>query len=307
MNIILLYSAAVIIWGTTWIAISFQLGDVAPEVSLAYRFGLASIMMFAICKVAKQDLRFNLEQHLRLFGIAISMFGFNFYLLYQGQQHLNSAMAAVTFATLVVMNMINSRVLFGTKMSGKDWFGAILGLVGLSTLFWPQIVGTEFNYQSLVGMALCLGGTFIASMSNMLSISNQKQQMAILPSNAWAMGYGALTMAALAVFNGNPFVIDLPMDYWLATGYLSLFGSVIVFACYLSLLGKIGAYKTSYITVLTPAIAVVISSIFEDFSWSSYTVVGLALILFGNVICLSKFNWLSGKAKALSVTQAKTA
>lgn len=288
MNVIVLYCVAVLIWGTTWIAISFQLGDVPPEVSLTYRFGLASIMLFAICKIAKLDLRFSVNQHIRLFGIAISMFGFNFYLLYQGQQGLNSAMAAIAFATLVVMNIINSRLFLGTKITAKAWFGAALGLAGISTLFWPQVATVEINYHSLYALGLCLAGTYIASLSNILSISNQQQKMAVLPSNAWAMGYGALSMAALALFNGNEFVTDLPLDYWLATGYLALFGSVIVFGCYLSLLGKIGAEKTSYITVITPAIAVLISSIFEDFSWTTYTVSGLLLILLGNIIVLRK-------------------
>ncbi len=305
MQVILLYSAAVLIWGTTWIAISFQLHDVAPAVSLVYRFGLASVLLFAICKVAGYKLKFNANEHLRLFGIGLTMFSFNFYLLYQGQQHLNSALAAITFATLVVMNMLNARWIYKTAITFKDWLGAGLGLVGICTLFWPQIAGVDVDMQTLVALALCLCGTFIASMSNMLSISNQKKQMPVLPSNAWAMAYGTLTMVSIALVNGDEFVTDLPLDYWLATGYLALFGSVIVFACYLSLLSKIGAYKTSYITVLTPAIAVVISSIFEDFSWTSYTVSGLLLILLGNVVCLTKLDKLFRRAKAPELPQAE--
>lgn len=305
MNIALLYSAAVLIWGTTWIAISFQLGDVAPEVSLAYRFGLASVMMFAICKLGRFDLRFSLNQHLRVMSVALTMFGFNFYLLYQGQQYLNSAMAAISFATLIVMNMVNSRIFLGTKVEAKGWIGAAMGLGGICTLFWPEVASTEVNQQSLTGLGLCLFGTFIASIGQIISVGNQQQKMPIMASNAWGMGYGALAMAILAVLNGNEFVFDLSLDYWLATSYLALFGSVIVFACYLTLLGKIGAYKTSYITVITPAIAVIISSIVEDFEWTNYTVSGLVLILLGNIFVLAKFNF--GKAKTLTPPQGKVA
>ncbi len=288
MNVFVLYCTAVLIWGTTWIAISFQLGDVHPEISLAYRFGLASMMLFGFCLVTKLNLKFSFNQHLRLFGIAISMFGFNFYLLYNGQQHLNSAMAAIAFSTLMVMNIVNGRVFLGTAISPREYVGAGLGLLGICTLFWPQLNGMTFNNDSLYGLGLCLAGTFVASLSNMLSVSNQKQKMPIVQTNAWAMGYGATTMALLAVFNDHPFTIDLPVNYWLATGYLALFGSVIVFGIYLHLLGKIGANKTSYITIITPAIAVVISSVVEDFTFTTYTVGGLVLILAGNVTVLLK-------------------
>lgn len=291
MNVFLLYVTAVIIWATTWIAINFQLGDVAAEVSLAYRFGLASVMLFAYCKLANISLKFSINQHVRLFGLAISMFGFNYYLLYLGQTDLNSALAAISFATLVVMNLINAKLFFGTEITNKDWLGAALGLVGVCSLFWPEVVGTEIDLQSLYAFGLCILGTLVASFGNMFSMANQKQNIAVLPGNAWAMGYGALSMALLALLQGNEFKFDLSLNYWLATGYLALFGSVIVFACYLSLLNKIGAGKTSYIAVITPAIAVTISSVFEGFVWSDYTVYGLLLIILGNVIVLTKFKF----------------
>ncbi|NQZ07637.1 MAG: DMT family transporter [Algicola sp.] len=305
MNVFVLYCTAVLIWGTTWIAISFQLGDVHPEVSLAYRFGLASIMLFGYCWVTRLNLKFSFSQHVRLFGIAISMFGFNYYLLYNGQQHLDSAMAAIAFSTLMVMNIVNGRIFLGTAISPREYGGAGLGLLGICTLFWPQLTGLTFNTDSLFGLGLCLAGTFIASLSNMLSVSNQKQKMPIVQSNAWAMGYGASTMALLAVFNDHPFPIDLPVNYWLAMGYLALFGSVIVFGIYLHLLGKIGANKTSYITIITPAVAVVISSIFEDFTFTTYTVSGLLLILAGNVTVLLKSKVKPVQSQARFTDEAK--
>ena len=123
----------------------------------------------------------------------------------------------------------------------------------------------------------------------MLSISNQRLKLPIIQTNAWAMGYGALTMALLGLVKGTEFRLDLPLDYWLSMGYLSLFGSVIVFGCYLTLLGKIGASKTSYITIITPAIAVVIGSFVEGIEWSIYTICGISLILLGNIVVLYKF------------------
>lgn len=300
MHVLMLYVTAVLIWGTTWIAISFQLDDIAPEVSLAYRFGIASALLFMYCWFKKLNLSFSKQQHIRFFGIAVSMFGFNFYLLYSGQHLLNSALAAIAFATLVVMNIINSKLIFNAKVSFQEYLGSTIGLVGICILFWPEIASQNLNSEGLIGLSLCLLGTLVASLSNMLSVSNQRLKLPIIQTNAWAMGYGAATMAMLAVFKGTEFRVDLPLDYWLSMGYLSLFGSVVVFGCYLSLLGKIGASKTSYITVITPAIAVLIGSFVEDFMWDIYTICGICLILVGNIVVLYK----SKPAAKVSVSQS---
>jgi drug/metabolite transporter (DMT)-like permease len=128
----------------------------------------------------------------------------------------------------------------------------------------------------------------IASFGNMMSISNQRVNLPIEQGNAWGMAYGALIMAVVAVAQGHSFVIDPRPSYWYSMIYLSLFGSVIAFGCYMSLLGKIGAHKTSYSIILFPAVDVVISTIVEGFSWSVYTFCGLGLIVMGNIIVLSK-------------------
>ena len=47
-----LYVLTVLIWGSTWFAIEFQLGVVAPEVSVVYRYGAASLSLFAWLFVA---------------------------------------------------------------------------------------------------------------------------------------------------------------------------------------------------------------------------------------------------------------
>jgi drug/metabolite transporter (DMT)-like permease len=133
----------VLIWGSTWIAITFQLGDIAPEVSIVYRFALASLMLFIYCKVKGLSLKFNLSQHLRIFLMASLIFCFNYYLLYIGQQHLNSAMAAIAFSTLMIMIIINTRDFFASSISAKIYLGGALGLSGICTLFWPPLSAFE--------------------------------------------------------------------------------------------------------------------------------------------------------------------
>jgi len=288
MNNSFLYALTVVIWGTTWIAINYQLGNVAPEVSVVYRFALASGMLFIWAKFRKLPLKFAFKYHLNFLGLGVFLFALNYLLLYNAQQHINSALTATAFSTLMIFNIINARLWYKTPIGKQVYLGASLGLVGIVTLFWPQITDVEFGQATLFGLGLCLIGTVSASMGNMISIKNQQVKLPVLQTNAWAMMYGTLFMTLIALIKGDSFTFDFNFSYISSLIYLSLFGSVIAFGCYLTLMTRIGAHKTSYANILFPAVAVVISTFVEDFHWSIFTIMGFGCILLGNLVILSK-------------------
>jgi drug/metabolite transporter (DMT)-like permease len=287
MNTFLLYSATVLIWGSTWIAINYQLGEVAPEVSLFYRFGLASIMLFSYCILRRKPLKFPLKMHIQLAIFGLLLFGINYYLLYLAQQHINSALTAIAFSTLMVANIINARFWYHQAISPQVYIGGSLGMIGIVTLFWPQLVDVNVGEQTMIGLSLSLLGTLCASAGNMISIRNQQQHIPVLQANAWGMFYGAIFMAALTLLQGKPFNFEWTWSYVGSLFYLSLFGSVIAFGCYLTLMTRIGAHKTSYSSVMFPAVAVVISTFVENFNWSVYAIIGFSCIVMGNLIVLA--------------------
>ncbi len=290
MNIAL-YFITVLIWGTTWIAINYQYGVVAVEWSIAYRFGIAAIFLFIVCIIARKPLRFKPSIHLRFFIQAMCIFGFNYYLLYSGQQYLNSALNSILFSTMVMMNILHSRLFFKTPITATTIFGSLLGTFGIGVLFWPTLSQTHWGDNSAIAIITCLCGTMIASWGNMLSVSNQLRGIPILQTNAWGMTYGALIMTVVALFKGSPMVFDTSLPYLLSLGYLAIFGSVIAFGAYFALLTRIGTAKASYASILFPAIAVIISTIVENFVWSIFTVAGFGLIMVGNLIIITKPEW----------------
>jgi drug/metabolite transporter (DMT)-like permease len=283
-----LYIVTVVIWGSTWIVINYQLGDVAPEASLVYRFGLAAMVLFAICKLKRLPLKFSKQQHMQLFAFGLTLFGCNYYFLYNAQQHINSALTCIAFSLLLFFNIINARIWFKTKITKQVYIGGTLGLLGMVTLFWPQVTSTTLGMETLFGLALCIVGTLFASTGNMLSIKNQQLKLPLLPANAWAMTYGATFMAIMVIVQGKSFNFSFTFSYISSLLYLSIFGSVIAFGCYLTLLNKIGAHQASYANILFPAVAVIISTFVEDFSWSIHTILGLIFILMGNLVVLTK-------------------
>jgi len=288
MNNLLLYIITVVIWGTTWIAINYQLGEVALEASIVYRFALAAAVLFIYCWLKKLPLAFNKKQHLQFIVFGVSLFGLNYYFLYTSQQYINSALTCIAFSTLMLMNIINARFWYKTPITKQVYAGGAIGLIGITTLFWPEVSNVELGGEVLFALLLCLIGTYSASNGNMLSIRNQKMMLPVMQVNAWGMLYGSIFLLIIALVQGKEFSFEWSVPYVSSLLFLSIFGSVIAFGCYLTLLDRIGAHKASYANLMFPAVAVIISTFVEGFVWSSYTVVGMFCIVVGNLVVLTK-------------------
>lgn len=288
MQNILLYLGTVLSWGSTWYAIKFQLGNVSPDISVGYRFILASFILFCWCRLRGLNLQFSLKNHLFLVAQGIFLFSLNYLCLYWATNYLASGLNAVVFSTLMIFNIINSAIFYRTTVNLSVIIGAILGISGIVIIFWPQLSILDFSSSTMVGMMLGLAGAASASWGNILSARNQKNHLPVMESNAYAMAYGGLFTFILAIMQGTPVTFDLSFSYIGSLFYLSFLGSVVAFGCYLTLLGRIGAGKAAYALLLTPVVALIISTVFEDFSWSFSTIVGVGLIFLGNILVLIK-------------------
>lgn len=281
-----LYFAAVFIWGSTFFAIKFQLGEVAEELSIAYRFALASLLLFIWCLLRGLPMRFNVRQHLWMALQGLSLFCLNYLVTYWATARLSSGLIAVIFSTIVLMNIANSALFFRKPVSALLVLGALLGLCGIALIFNPELSSLQTNQQSLVGVGLALLGTYIASLGNIASARNQKHQIPVIQSNAYGMAYGALILLLAAGIQGQPVRFDISWSYTLSLLYLSIFGSVVAFGSYLTLLGRIGPEKAGYAMVLFPLVALGISTLFENYHWSLSSALGVGLVLLGNVLMI---------------------
>jgi len=287
MRSTVLYILTVLIWGSTWLAIEYQLGVVAPEVSLVYRFSIAALLMWAYCLIKKLPMQFCFKNHVFFMTLACCNFGFNYLVLYWAQDYLTSAMTSIAFSTLLIMNIINTRIFFGKPIAPRIFIGATLGLAGIIGLFWQDVKTLDFASEAIIGLGLALGGTFVASFGNMTSVRNSRNNIGIMQGNAWGMLYGSLFLLVFTLLSGTQFSLDTRFPYIASLLYLSIFGTVIAFACYFVLLKDIGPEKASYSVVLFPVVAVTLSMMFEGFEWQTSTVIGFVLVLAGNVIVLT--------------------
>ena len=283
----LLYIITVLIWGSTWLAIEFQLGEVAVEVSLFYRFVIAAAIMWGYCVWRRISLRFSRLNHAFIGLLALGNFSVNYMFMYWAQQHLTSAMTSIGFSTMLLMNIVNTRLFFGKKIEPRTYGGALMGIFGIVALFWNDLQGTHLSEHGILGLILVISGTLIASFGNMVSVRNSNNGLNIFAVNAWGMFYATIFLGLFAIANGSEFNFSYQTSYIVSLLYLSIFGTVIAFATYFVLLKNLGPEKASYVIVLFPIVAVCLSSLFEDFVWSRNITLGFSMVLCGNIILLT--------------------
>jgi drug/metabolite transporter (DMT)-like permease len=286
MNNLILYSLTVLIWGSTWFAIEFQLGIVAPEVSLVYRYGLAAMLLFAWCRFRGLPLQFELRDHAWFVLLGLLLFGINYVFAYHAQIYITSALTAIAFSSIVWMNIINARLFFGARVSPRVLIGAMLGVGGILVLFEPRLGDTTFDGGVIFGLFLAVLAALVASFGNIASQAAQKTGLPVLQSNAWGMCYGAVLTAGYAGLQGHAFVFESSPEYVLSLAYLTVFGSIVAFGAYLTLLGRIGADRAGYAMVMFPVVALVLSMLFEDLTLDRTIIAGTALVITGNACIL---------------------
>ena len=296
MSNLLLYVVTVLVWGTTWIAIEFQIGDVAPEVSVFYRYLFAAVLLFSWCHIRGLRLRFDLRAHIRFVLLGVLLFSVNYIITYHAQLYITSALTAIVFSTMLWMNIINARLFFGTRIDKSTIAGSVLGVLGIIFLFLPEVENLSLADVTLYGAGLAVLGAFIASLGNMVSQSAQKEGLPIVQSNAWGMLYGAILTGSIAFGQGKAFVFDWTTEYAISLAYLTVFGSIIAFGSYLTLLGRIGAAKAGYAMVMFPVVAIVISIFFDEVTLSGQIIAGVSLVLLGNVLILRARSAVDGAA-----------
>jgi drug/metabolite transporter (DMT)-like permease len=288
MSNLSLYLASVIIWGSTWYAITLQLGSVPPAVSVTWRFLLAALLLFAWARARGMRLRFGAREHAWIALQGLLLFCMNYIPTYLAELTLASGLVAVVFSLLAVGNVIGMRVFFGQAVRPGALLGGLFGITGVALLFWPDLRAFAGGSASLIGLGFALLGMFAASLGNMAAARNQRSGLPVIPVIAWAMLYGSACDAAWAAATHQVFTISMAAPYLLSLLYLSVFGSVLAFAAYLTLMSRVGADRAGYALVSVPVVALLISSVLEGLHWTPLMWAGVALVLLGNVLVLRR-------------------
>ena len=285
MTNFLLFIATVIFWGTTWIGISLQIGEVPVLTSIFLRFALAGLVMIAVLAAVGRLQRPSAWRFVVL--QALCLFCFNFVGLYYATEYITSGLVAVIFSLASIFNAVNARIFFGDRITPRMILAGFIGAIGLLFIFWSELF-ISFDGDTILGIAWAVQGTLVFSLGNMASRRNSELGVPPITANGWGMPIGAIVLLFLVAVSGQPLLLSSDPVYWCALVYLAIVGSIIGFSTYLMLAERIGSVRASYATVVFPVVALVISTLFEGYNWTTLAMFGVALTIVGNIIMFWK-------------------
>ncbi len=284
----LFYTVTCLIWGSTWLVITFQLGVVAAEASIVYRFALAALLLMVYTLARRLPMRFTPRQHAFIALQGTFLFSLNYILVYLAEQNLTSGLVAIVFSMLILSNVVLGAVFLRNPIRPRVVLGGVIGVAGLALVFGPELAGFAQGGGWRLGLLLAAAAVLSASVGNILSARNQRAGLPVVQTNAYGMAYGAAVTLVIAVVRGVPFTFDPSPSYILSLLYLAVFGSVIAFGTYLTLIGRMGVDRAAYIGVIFPLVALLLSMLFEGLNLGAVGLVGVALVAAGNVLVLNR-------------------
>jgi drug/metabolite transporter (DMT)-like permease len=283
-----LFAICVLTWGTTWYAITFQLGHTAPEVGVALRFALAGAVVLALCAARGIGLGFTLRDH-ALFALqGVFLYGVSYICVYHAERHVVSGLVAVGYSASPLVVGVGARALFGVVISRRFVLGGLLGLLGVALMFWPEFGEAAGNRETGLGVLFTVAAVLLSAVGSLTASRNRSRGLPFWPALGFGMVYGAAAAAIVALLQGQNFELPAVASWWVSLLYLALAGSVLTFACFLTLQERIGPGPAGAIGVMTPLLALVVSMAFEAFRPDTLTLAGAALAVAGNVLMLRR-------------------
>ncbi len=283
---LLLYAAVVLVWGSSWLAIKYQVGIVPPEASVIYRFVISGLVMFAWVLMLRLPLRFSRRDHMFIALQGALIFCINYVLFYHAAAHLTTGLIAVVMSTASIMTMLINAVILHRWPPRQMLSGAVLGAAGIAVIFWPELTGFLSGEGGIIGVAFAVAATASFSAGGIVAARNQAAGLSVRGSTAWAMVYAVTLLSLFATAQGTEFSFDPRPLYVGSLFFLAIISTVVGFACYFALIGRIGSERSAYSAVLFPVVALTMSTVFEAYQWSPLALAGVGLTLLGNVLVL---------------------
>ena len=285
---LLQFLAVVLFWGTSWIAIKQELGVTDPAWSVTFRFTIAGLALLGWCRLRRLPLAIPRHSWPFLLAVGFFQFALNFNFVYAAEQYVPSAIPAVAFAVLMVPNALLARIFLNKRVTKRFLFGSVLGITGVLMLFAQQVEVGADRATTLLGLTLVLAAVLSSSIVNVMQATPRATSFPPLPGLAWSMLVGAAMDAAFSLLSSGPPRLDPDPAYWIALAHLSLLAGAVGFASYFDLIRRIGPAEAAWTSVVIPMLAMVISTLFEDFQWTATGVAGCLLALVGLATALAR-------------------
>ncbi len=283
----ILFLVPVLIWSTTFYAITLQLGSVtAPTYAVGLRFGIAATLLFVWLVIRREPISLPVTVHGWVFVAGLCSYGISYVLTYIAEETIPSGLVAIAFTLMVFFTPILARLAYGTPISRRTWLGGTLGVFGVAMCFLPDLLHIDLSHTFVIGMTAMVVAALVSSVAAVCSMRLNTRNVPVVTYTAWAMAYGALATCFYGVASGQSFHLDLRLSFWVALIHLTVFGTIVAFLCYLTLLKREGSARTMYISVLAPIGAVMVSILWEGLRPQVLTWLGIVVALTGAWVTL---------------------
>jgi drug/metabolite transporter (DMT)-like permease len=248
------------------------------------------------------NLRFARRDHLLLAFQGLMMFGVSYVCVYHAERHLPSGLVAVGYSAAPLVAGLGAQALFGLPVTARFVGGGLLGLLGVGLMFWPEFgkaaagvasqaqgagaLGAESSVAA--GAAFTVAAVCLSSCGSLAATRNRLRGLPFWPSLGFGMGYGGLATSLIAAGMGHSFMPPALLSWWVSLVYLAVVGTVISFACYLTIQERLGPGPSGSVGVMTPLLALGMSLLFESYRPDALTGAGVLLAVAGNVLMLRR-------------------
>lgn len=286
------------IWGCTWYVVRDQLQHGVPGLwGVSYRFLVAGALLLVLSRATGRPLAIGGDAHRFAALLGLLQFTGNYAAVYEAEHYVASGLVAVGFALLVAPNAIFARLFYGMRIEPRVIIGALIGLPGVALLF-AQEFGAGASPDATRGAVLTLIAVLFCSVANVINASPVARRSPPWATLGWAMLYGAAITAVLAFATAGPPVFPASPRFWGGLVFLAAIGSSFAFILYYNLIREIGPGKAAYTGLVTPVIAIALSTLLEGYRWTPEAAAGAALAFAGVVVALVRPGRAAARAPA---------
>lgn len=282
-----LFAVAVLIWGTTWHAILYQIDALPPETGVALRFTLAAAVVLVVAAWRGERLRYPPRMHAHFALTGVFMYAVAYVCVYHAERHVPSGLVAVGYSASPLIAGLAAKALWGTALTRRFLLGGLLGVAGVALIFAPELAAAGARPTAGLGLLFTVAAVALSAVGSLAASRNQALGLPFWPAMGWGLAWGAAAAVVFAlVMHPLPAALPSAPSWWLSLAYLAVAGTVVAFAAFLTLQHRLGPGPASTVGVMTPLVALAVSAAFEGYRPGLATLAGAGLTVAGNVLML---------------------
>ncbi|MCW2499819.1 MAG: EamA family transporter [Frankiales bacterium] len=276
-----------VVWGSTYLAISYVVDGLPPLLTAAARFLMAAALIGSFVLVRRGSAPFRASGRQWLGGAVIGLLlllGGNGGVTMAEDHGLPSGLTALLIAG-VPLYVVMLRALLRDRPSGRTVLGVTIGFVGLGVLLLP---GTRPEGVSAAAAVLVLGSSALWAVGSVLATRIELPKDPLVTTVAEMLG-GAVGLAVVGLLRGEQLPTSgVKTSALLALGYLVVFGSVVAFTAYSWLLGTAPVSKVATYAYVNPVVAVALGALIAGEDITTTSVVGGLITVLAVAIVVSE-------------------